>query len=76
MPTLLEALEEKYGFAQTSDMEAEPELLMLRLPKRTPRQRWLSIVIYLFICDAYFGTRWYKKKSFVNDESKKFVKLN
>lgn len=39
MPTLLEALEEKYGFAQTSDIEAEPELLVLRLPKRTPRQR-------------------------------------
>jgi hypothetical protein len=39
MPTLLEALEEKYGFAQTSDIEASPELLMLRLPKRTPLQR-------------------------------------
>lgn len=45
MPTLLEALEEKYGFAQISDIEAEPELLMLRLPKRTPRQRWLWVVI-------------------------------
>jgi hypothetical protein len=40
MPTLLQALEEKYGFAETSDIEAEPELLMLRLPKRPPRQRF------------------------------------
>lgn len=39
MPTLLEALEQKYGFAETSDKEAEPELLILRLPKRNPRQR-------------------------------------
>lgn len=52
MPTLLEALEEKYGYAQTTDIEAEPELLMLRLPKRTPRQRFdfqLS-----FYCDFSF----------------------
>lgn len=40
MPTLLEALEEKYGYMQgTESCEAEPELLVLRLPKRTPRQR-------------------------------------
>lgn len=40
MPTLLEALDEKYGFAEEiCDIEPEPELLMLRLPKRTPRQR-------------------------------------
>lgn len=49
MPTLLEALEEKYGFAQTSDIEAEPELLVLRLPKRTPRQRWLSLWLSIVI---------------------------
>ncbi|CRK99133.1 CLUMA_CG012161, isoform A [Clunio marinus] len=45
MPTLLEALEEKYGFAQTSDIEAEPELLMLRLPKRTPLQSVPQVLV-------------------------------
>lgn len=45
MPTLLEALEEKYGFAQTSDIEAEPELLMLRLPKRNPRQSVPQVLV-------------------------------
>lgn len=57
MPTLLEALEEKYGFAETSDIEPEPELLMLRLPKRTPRQRWLSFIINSFsglLCAEFF----------------------
>jgi hypothetical protein len=49
MPTLLEALEEKYGYAGTSDTEAGPELFLLelRLPKRTPLQRWLCIA-FLF----------------------------
>lgn len=47
MPTLLEALEEKYGFAEEiCDIDRpEPELLMLRLPKRTPRQRWVELNI-------------------------------
>lgn len=38
MPTLLEALEEKYGYAHTSDIEAEAELLVsIFVPKRPPR---------------------------------------
>jgi hypothetical protein len=41
MPTLLEALEEKYGgFGQTSDIEAEAELIVsIFVPKRPPRLR-------------------------------------
>jgi len=39
MPTLLEALEEKYGSAQTSDTEAkEGEGFIIFVPSRTPRQ--------------------------------------
>lgn len=41
MPTLLEALEEKYGgIGQTSDIEAEAELIVsIFVPKRPPRLR-------------------------------------
>lgn len=42
MPTLLEALEEKYGYAHTSDIEAETEaelIVSIFVPKRPPRVR-------------------------------------
>lgn len=41
MPTLLEALEQKYGCSHTSDVESEAELLVsIFVPKRPPRQRY------------------------------------
>jgi hypothetical protein len=58
MPTLLEALEEKYGYAQTSDIEAEPELLMLRLPKRTPRQRFDFQLSFIATSFFFAVLRW------------------
>jgi hypothetical protein len=39
MPTLVQALEEKYGYANNSDVEAETEVLVsIFVPKRPPRQ--------------------------------------
>ncbi|KAG5680830.1 hypothetical protein PVAND_010312 [Polypedilum vanderplanki] len=50
MPTLLEALEEKYGYAHTSDIEAEAELLVsIFVPKRPPR---ISVPTVLVLNDC------------------------
>lgn len=49
MPTLLEALEEKYGHAHNSDIEEAEMLVSIFVPKRPPRQRWLKNAFFIII---------------------------